>query len=217
MKKIYLLGLLFYCSAILHAQPKPLSSSEIYQNIQKLNTVGNAMYVAAHPDDENTLLIAWLSKEKKVRTAYMAMTRGDGGQNLIGSEQGEYVGLLRTHELLEARKIDGGEQYFSRAVDFGFSKQTEEALSTWGKDKILDDLVYQIRKFQPDVIINRFPPDARAGHGHHSASAVLAAEAFDAAADPTRFPDHLKTVKIWQAKRLVWNTFNRGFTNAEPT
>ena len=217
MKKIYLLGLLFYCSAILHAQPKPLSSSEIYQNIQKLNTIGNAMYVAAHPDDENTLLIAWLSKEKKVRTAYMAMTRGDGGQNLIGSEQGEYVGLLRTHELLEARKIDGGEQYFSRAVDFGFSKQTEEALSTWGKDKILDDLVYQIRKFQPDVIINRFPPDARAGHGHHSASAVLAAEAFDAAADPTKFPDHLKTVKIWQAKRLVWNTFNRGFTNAEPT
>ena len=175
------------------------------------------MYIAAHPDDENTLLIAWLSKEKKVRTAYMAMTRGDGGQNLIGSEQGEYVGLLRTHELLEARKIDGGEQYFSRAVDFGFSKQTEEALSTWGKDKILEDLVYQIRKFQPDVLINRFPPDARAGHGHHSASAVLAAEAFDAAADPTKFPEQLKNVKVWQAKRLVWNTFNRGFTNAEPT
>jgi LmbE family N-acetylglucosaminyl deacetylase len=217
MKKLSLLVLLFYCTEILQAQPKALSSSEIYQNIQKLNTVGNAMYVAAHPDDENTLLIAWLSKEKKVRTAYMAMTRGDGGQNLIGSEQGEYVGLLRTHELLEARKIDGGEQYFSRAVDFGFSKQTEEALSTWGKDKILEDLVYQIRKFQPDVIINRFPPDARAGHGHHSASAILAAEAFDAAADPTKYPEQLKNLKVWQAKRLVWNTFNRGFTNAEPT
>jgi LmbE family N-acetylglucosaminyl deacetylase len=217
MKKLCLLVLLFYCTEIIQAQPKALSSSEIYQNIQKLNTVGNAMYVAAHPDDENTLLIAWLSKEKKVRTAYMAMTRGDGGQNLIGSEQGEYVGLLRTHELLEARKIDGGEQYFSRAVDFGFSKQTEEALSTWGKDKILEDLVYQIRKFQPDVLINRFPPDARAGHGHHSASAVLAAEAFDAAADPTKFPEQLKNLKVWQAKRLVWNTFNRGFTNAEPT
>ncbi|MBP6619290.1 MAG: PIG-L family deacetylase [Leadbetterella sp.] len=217
MKKLCLLGLLFYCTGILNAQPKAQSSSEIYQNIQKLNTVGNAMYVAAHPDDENTLLIAWLSKEKKVRTAYMAMTRGDGGQNLIGSEQGEYVGLLRTHELLEARKIDGGEQYFSRAVDFGFSKQTDEALATWGKDKILEDLVYQIRKFQPDVIINRFPPDARAGHGHHSASAVLSSEAFDAAADPTKFPEQLKTVGVWQAKRLVWNTFNRGFTNAEPT
>lgn len=217
MKKLWLVGLLFYCTEILQAQPKALSSSEIYQNIQKLNTVGNAMYVAAHPDDENTLLIAWLSKEKKVRTAYMAMTRGDGGQNLIGSEQGEYVGLLRTHELLEARKIDGGEQYFSRAVDFGFSKQTDEALATWGKDKILEDLVYQIRKFKPDVIINRFPPDARAGHGHHSASAVLSAEAFDAAADPTKFPEQLKTVQVWQAKRLVWNTFNRGFTNAEPT
>jgi LmbE family N-acetylglucosaminyl deacetylase len=217
MKKLCLLSLLFYCTDILYAQPKALSSSEIYQNIQKLNTVGNAMYVAAHPDDENTLLIAWLSKEKKARTAYMAMTRGDGGQNLIGSEQGEYVGLLRTHELLEARKIDGGEQYFSRAVDFGFSKQTEETFSTWGKDKILEDLVYQIRKFQPDVIINRFPPDARAGHGHHSASAVLSSEAFDAAADPTKFPEQLKTVQVWQAKRLVWNTFNRGFTNAEPT
>lgn len=217
MKKLWFIGLLFYCVEFAYAQPKPQSSSEIYQNIQKLNTVGNAMYVAAHPDDENTLLIAWLSKEKKVRTAYMAMTRGDGGQNLIGSEQGEYVGLLRTHELLEARKIDGGEQYFSRALDFGFSKQTEEALSTWGKDKILEDLVYQIRKFRPDVIINRFPPDARAGHGHHSASAVLSAEAFDAAADPTRYPEQLKTVKVWQAKRLVWNTFSRGFTNTEPS
>jgi LmbE family N-acetylglucosaminyl deacetylase len=217
MKKMWLLGLLFYCVEIVIAQPKAQSSSEIFENIQKLNTLGNAMYVAAHPDDENTLLIAWLSKQKKVRTAYMAMTRGDGGQNLIGSEQGEYVGLLRTHELLEARKIDGGEQYFSRAVDFGFSKQTEEALSTWGKEKILEDLVYQIRKFRPDVIINRFPPDARAGHGHHSASAVLSAEAFDAAADPTKYPEQLKTVKVWQAKRLVWNTFNRGFTNAEPT
>ena len=201
---------------LVQGQPKPLSSSEIYHGIQKLNTVGNAMYVAAHPDDENTLLIAWLSKEKKVRAAYFAMTRGDGGQNLIGSEQGEYVGLLRTHELLEARKIDGGEQYFSRAVDFGFSKQTDEALLTWGKEKILEDLVYQIRKLKPDVIINRFPPDARAGHGHHSASAVLSAEAFDAAADPTKFPDQLKTVSVWQAKRLVWNSFNRGFTNTEP-
>ncbi|MCP9767464.1 LmbE family protein [Lacihabitans sp. LS3-19] len=217
MKKTSLFCSLFYLSVNVHAQTKAISSSEIYQNLEKLNTVGNALYVAAHPDDENTLLISWLSKEKKVRTAYMAMTRGDGGQNLIGAEQGEYVGLLRTHELLEARKIDGGEQYFSRAIDFGFSKHTEEALSTWGKEKILEDLVYQIRKFKPDVIINRFPPDERAGHGHHSASAVLSAEAFDAAADPTKFPEQLKTVSVWQAKRLVWNSFNRGFTNSEPT
>jgi LmbE family N-acetylglucosaminyl deacetylase len=217
IKKMSFFCSLFYSTINVHAQQQAISSSEIYQNLEKLSTLGNALYVAAHPDDENTLLISWLSKEKKVRTAYIAMTRGDGGQNLIGAEQGEYVGLLRTHELLEARKIDGGEQYFSRAVDFGFSKQTEEALGTWGKQKILEDLVYQIRKFKPDVIINRFPPDERAGHGHHSASAVLSAEAFDAAADPTKFPEQLKSVSVWQAKRLVWNSFNRGFTNSEPT
>jgi LmbE family N-acetylglucosaminyl deacetylase len=216
MKKNWLLFLFLFCAANIFAQQKALTSSEILHGIQKLNTVGNALYLAAHPDDENTLLIAWLSKEKKVRTAYMAMTRGDGGQNLIGTEQGEYVGLLRTHELLEARKIDGGEQYFSRAVDFGFTKKTEEALLTWGKDKILADLVYQIRKFKPDVIINRFPPDERAGHGHHSASAILSAEAFDAAADPTKFPEQLKDLEVWQAKRLVWNSFSRGFNNIEP-
>lgn len=216
MKKNWLLFLFLFCAANIFAQQKALTSSEILHGIQKLNTVGNALYLAAHPDDENTLLIAWLSKEKKVRTAYMAMTRGDGGQNLIGTEQGEYVGLLRTHELLEARKIDGGEQYFSRAVDFGFTKKTEEALLTWGKDKILADLVYQIRKFKPDVIINRFPPDERAGHGHHSASAILSAEAFDAAADPTKFPEQLKELEVWQAKRLVWNSFSRGFNNIEP-
>ena len=216
MKTNWLLILFFYCSATTFAQQKALTSSEILHGIQKLNTLGNALYLAAHPDDENTLLIAWLSKEKKVRTAYMAMTRGDGGQNLIGTEQGEYVGLLRTHELLEARKIDGGEQYFSRAVDFGYTKKTEEALQTWGKDKILADVVYQIRKLKPDVIINRFPPDERAGHGHHSASAILSAEAFDAAADPTKFPEQLKELEIWQAKRLVWNSYARGFNNIEP-
>lgn len=216
MKKITSILLFFYCASNIYAQIKPQTSSEILHGIQKLKTVGNAMYVAAHPDDENTLLIAWLSKEKKTRTAYIAMTRGDGGQNLIGNEQGEYVGLVRTHELLEARKIDGGEQYFSRAIDFGYTKKTDEALKTWGKDQILSDLVFQIRKFKPDVIINRFPPDDRAGHGHHSASAVLAAEAFDAAADPSRFPEQLKTVSTWQAKRLVWNAYSRGFTNNSP-
>lgn len=216
MKKIVLL--VCFLSGILaaQAQPQPLNSSEIYLGLQRLSTLGNAMYIAAHPDDENTLLITWLSKEKKVRTAYYAMTRGDGGQNLIGPEQDEYVGLIRTHELLEARKIDGGEQYFSRAVDFGFSKSTDEALLLWGKEKILEDLVYRIRKFRPDVMINRFPPDERAGHGHHSASAVLSKEAFDAAGDPTRFPEQLKEVEVWQPKRLVWNTFGRGFTNTTP-
>ncbi len=197
-------------------QTKSLTSSEILHGLQRLNVVGNAMYLAAHPDDENTLLIAWLAKEKKVRTAYMSMTRGDGGQNLIGTEQGPYTGILRTHELLEARKTDGGEQYFSRAIDFGFTKKTEEALSTWGQEKVLEDVVWRIRKFKPDVIINRFPPDDRAGHGHHSASAVLSALAFDMAADPTKFPEQLKYVDTWQAKRVVWNSFGRGFTNNTP-
>ncbi len=216
MKKILLTITIIYLAGSVIAQIQNNNSAEILQGIKKLNTVGNAMYVAAHPDDENTLLISWLANEKKVRTAYMALTRGDGGQNLIGAEQGEYVGLLRTHELLEARKIDGGEQYFSRAIDFGFSKKTEEALSIWGKEQILEDVVYQIRKFKPDVIITRFPPDERAGHGHHSASAVLAAEAFDAAADPTVFPEQVKTFGTWKVKRLVWNSFNRGFTNTAP-
>ncbi len=211
MRRTFALLCFFICQHVFGQ-----NSSEIYLGLQRLNTVGNVMYVAAHPDDENTLLITWLAREKKVRTAYYAMTRGDGGQNLIGSEQDEYVGLIRTHELLEARKIDGGEQYFSRAVDFGFSKSTDEALLFWGKEKILEDLVYRIRKFQPDVIINRFPPDERAGHGHHSASAVLSKEAFDAAGDPKRYPEQLKVVKVWQPKRLVWNTFGRGFTNTSP-
>jgi len=147
--------------------------------------LGCVLYFAAHPDDENTKLLAYLSKEKLYRTAYLSLTRGDGGQNLIGDEQGIELGLIRTQELLAARNIDGAEQYFSRAFDFGFSKSADEALNIWGHDKILWDAVWIIRRLQPDVIITRFPPDARAGHGHHQASALLAKEAFDAAGDST--------------------------------
>jgi LmbE family N-acetylglucosaminyl deacetylase len=215
MKKT-LIVLLTICSFSLFAQTKQMNTGEILQAMKRLNVVGNVLYVAAHPDDENTLFITWLSKEKMVRAGYIAMTRGDGGQNLVGSEQGEYVGLLRTHELLGARNVDGGEQYFTRANDFGFSKTTDEALSFWGKEQILSDLVWRIRNFQPDVMVNRFPPDARAGHGHHSASAVLSEEAFKAAADPTRFPEQLKYVKTWQVKRLVWNSFSPNFQNNQP-
>ncbi|WP_305952056.1 PIG-L family deacetylase [Emticicia oligotrophica] len=215
MKKITAI-LLTLISLSTFAQTKQMNTGEILQAIKRLNVVGNVLYVAAHPDDENTLFITWLSKEKMVRAGYIAMTRGDGGQNLIGSEQGEYVGLLRTHELLGARSVDGGEQYFTRANDFGFTKTTEEALATWGKEQVLADLVWRIRNFQPDVIVNRFPPDSRAGHGHHSASAVLSEEAFKAAADPTKFPEQLKYVKTWQAKRLVWNSFSPNFQNNQP-
>ena len=194
--------------------PERVGSAEIFLRLKKLNVLGTVLYVAAHPDDENSRLIAYMAKDRLYRTGYLSMTRGDGGQNLIGDEQGVELGLIRTQEMLAARRVDGAEQFFSRAFDFGFTKSTDEALKTWGEDKILSDVVWVIRKFQPDVIITRFPPDNRAGHGHHSASAVLAHAAFVAAADPSKFPEQLKYgVKPWKAKRLLWNTFNFGGNN----
>src|SRR5450432_4945230 len=154
--------------------PQVLSSSDILLGLKKLDVLGSVLYIGAHPDDENTRLLAWLAKERLYRTGYLSLTRGDGGQNLIGNEQGIELGLIRTQELLAARRLDGAEQFFSRAFDFGFSKSTDEALKKWDKEKILSDVVWVIRKFQPDVIVTRFPQDSRAGHGHHSASAVLA-------------------------------------------
>jgi LmbE family N-acetylglucosaminyl deacetylase len=190
-----------------------LNAAEIKQGLEALNVTGSVLYIAAHPDDENTRLLAYLAKEKKVRAGYLSLTRGDGGQNLIGNEQAELLGLIRTQELLAARRTDGAEQFFTRANDFGFSKNPEESFKIWDKAKILADVVWVIRKFQPDVIITRFPEDGRAGHGHHSGSAILAREAFVAAADPKQFPEQLAYVKPWQAKRIVWNTFNFGGNN----
>ena len=192
--------------------PESFSSAEIFLRLRKLNILGSVLYVAAHPDDENSRLIAYLAKDRLYRTGYLSMTRGDGGQNLIGDEQGIELGLIRTQEMLAARRIDGAEQFFTRAFDFGFTKTTEEAMKTWDKEKILSDVVWVIRRFRPDVMITRFPEDFRtAFHGHHSASAVLAHEAFAAAADPSRFPEQFKYgVKPWQVKRLLWNTFNFG-------
>jgi LmbE family N-acetylglucosaminyl deacetylase len=199
---------------LLHAQQsRQLNAAEIKLGIEGLGVSGSVLYIAAHPDDENTRLLTYLAKEKKVRTGYLSLTRGDGGQNLIGNEQAELLGLIRTQELLAARRMDGAEQFFTRAVDFGFSKTAEESFLLWDKEQVLSDVVYIIRKFQPDVIITRFPPDARAGHGHHAGSAILAREAFDAAADPYRFPEQLKVLKPWKAKRLLWNTFNFGGNN----
>ena len=196
--------------------PKTYTSSDILLQLKKLNVLGSVLYIAAHPDDENTRLLAYLANGKLYRTGYLSLTRGDGGQNLIGDEQGVDLGLIRTQELLSARRIDGAEQFFSRAFDFGFSKSPEEALRIWGHDKILSDAVWVIRKFRPDVIITRFPTTGEGGHGHHTASAILAGEAFDAAADPARFPEQLTHgVSVWQAKRLLWNTFNFGNTNTQ--
>ena len=188
------------------AQRSIESSSDIFQEIKKLNVISHVLYIAAHPDDENTSLIAWLENEKLARTAYLSLTRGDGGQNIIGSEKGEAMGVLRTQELLKARKIDGGEQFFSEADDFGYSKSAEETFEKWDKQKILSNVVYIIRKFRPDIIITRFPPDSRGGHGHHTASSILAEEAFHLAADKNAFPEQLSSLNPWQAKRILWNT-----------
>lgn len=195
-------------------QQPTYTSSEILLQLKKLNVLGSVLYIAAHPDDENNTLLPYLANEKMYRTGYLSLTRGDGGQNLIGDEQGVELGLIRTQELIAARKVDGAEQYFSRAYEFGFSKSAEEALRTWDKEKILADVVWVIRNYQPDIIIKRFPPDSRAGHGHHAASAILADEAFTAAADPNRFPEQFQYgVKPWQAKRILWNTYNFGNNN----
>lgn len=215
MKSIRFLLLLFFIGTLsVPAQPvKQLNSSEILLGLEKLNTVGSVLYVAAHPDDENTRLLSYLSSERKYRTGYLSITRGDGGQNLIGKEQGEPLGLIRTQELLAARRTDGAEQFFTRANDFGYSKNPEETFAIWNKDSILADVVWCIRLFKPDVIICRFPTTGEGGHGHHTASAILAEEAFTAAADPKRFPEQLAYTQVWQVKRLFWNTFNFGSTN----
>lgn len=197
--------------------PEPLDAAGIRLALDKLNVVGTALYLGAHPDDENTACIAWLSKGRMVRTTYLSLTRGDGGQNLIGSDTGERLGVIRTQELLAARRIDGGEQYFSRALDFGYSKNPDETLAKWGHDRILADVVWVIRSLEPDVIITRFPTDGSGGHGHHTASAMLAEEAFAAAADSTRFPDQLSRVRPWRATRLVWNAFRFGQQGPDTT
>src|SRR5712692_1839039 len=188
-------------------------AAKILQDLERLSVVGNVLYVAAHPDDENTRLLAYLGNEKHLRAAYLSVTRGDGGQNLIGAEQGPLLGLIRTQELLAARTIDGAEQFFTRARDFGYSKTPKETLEIWGKDEVLADMVWVIRRFKPDVIITRFPVEEGETHGHHTASTMLAVEAFHAAADPTFHPEQLKHVSVWQAKRVVWNRF---FFNGPP-
>ena len=200
--------LIAHCSLLtLKAQaPKTYSSSEILLGLQKLDVLGSVLYIAAHPDDENTRLLAYLANGRHLETSYLSLTRGDGGQNLIGPELREQLGVIRTQELLAARRLDGAHQFFTRANDFGFSKTSAEALSVWDHEQVLADVVWVIRQQRPDVLITRFPPDPRAGHGHHQASAILAAEAFDAAGDPKRFPEQLKFVQPWQPKRLYWNT-----------
>ena len=210
MRKIfYRIVFIFIFTVQLVSAQKPIKPNAvgIYNQIQKLNFLGSVLYIAAHPDDENTRLISYLSNEKMARTGYLSLTRGDGGQNLIGPQLSEQLGAIRTQELLEARKIDGGEQFFTRANDFGYSKNPVETLQIWDQNEVLSDVIWTIRKFQPDVIINRF--DHRSPgttHGHHTASALLSLESFDLAYDVTAFPSQLTLVKPWQPKRQFFNT-----------
>jgi LmbE family N-acetylglucosaminyl deacetylase len=188
------------------APPAP-SAARLMQSFDKLLVVSNVLFVAAHPDDENTGLLAYLANEKHYRATYLSLTRGEGGQNLIGNELSPWLGLIRTHELMGARSIDGAEQFFGQLRDFGFSKSPEETLAIWGKHEALSDVVWAIRTLRPDVIIVRFDPSGKETHGHHTASAQLAVEAFSAAADLKMFPEQLTLVKPWQARRIVWNRY----------
>lgn len=207
-KQLRYLFLVLISTTLTYAQhPKKPNSSEIYESIKKLNFLGSVLYVAAHPDDENTRLISYMANHVKARTAYLSLTRGDGGQNLIGPEIREMLGVIRTQELLTARTIDGGEQLFTRANDFGYSKHPDETLAIWNKEAVLSDVVLAIRQFQPDIIINRF--DHRSPgttHGHHTSSAMLSLEAFDLASDKSVYPNQLKSTNIWQPKRAFFNT-----------
>ena len=208
---LFLLLLLITSRGWAQAPPK-LTASEIQLALDKLNVLGSVLYLAAHPDDENQVVIGYMSQTRLMHTGYLSLTRGDGGQNLIGPEIRELLGAVRTQELIQARSLDGSQQFFTRAIDFGYSKTADETLKLWDKQKILADVVWVVRQFRPDVIITRFPPDERAGHGHHTTSGILAAEAFDVAGDPQQFPEQLEYVEPWQPKRLFLNDTD-WFTN----
>jgi len=184
-------------------------SAELHELLDRLNTVGTVLMLGAHPDDENTAVMAYFARGRHLRTVYFSATRGEGGQNRIGTEQGHLMGVIRTHELLEARRIDGGEQDFATVVDFGYTKTPEEALSVWGEETLLRDMVRSIREIRPDVIVARFPPHpGSGGHGHHTAVGWTGPVAFDAAADPRRFPE--LGLPPWRAERYYFNVFAFG-------
>ena len=182
---------------------QPASTGDIELALRKLDELGTVLMVGAHPDDERTNVLAYFARGRNMRAAYLSVTRGEGGQNLIGAEQGDELGVIRTQELLAARRIDGAEQFFTRAIDFGFSKTPVETIAKWGHDNVLSDIVWVIRRYRPDAVILVFSGTPSDGHGHHQASAILGKEAFEAAGDPARFPEQLKYVKPWHASKLV--------------
>jgi len=207
----WLLSLLLFAGLIpTRAQRTFTGEIEIRQALEKLGTLGSVMMIGAHPDDEREQVLAYLALGRHVRTAYLSLTRGEGGQNLIGPEQGDELGIIRSQELLTSRRIDGAEQYFTRAIDFGFSKTADETLQKWDRNKVLGDVVYNIRRFRPDVVILVFSGTPRDGHGHHQASSILGKEAFSLAGDPTKFPEQLAYVQPWTPKRLMMNAGGPG-------
>jgi LmbE family N-acetylglucosaminyl deacetylase len=205
MKFLLSCGLAALLAMPVAGQQNLSGTPEIKLALDKLNVLGSVLMIAAHPDDENTAALAYWARGRKLETAYLSCTRGEGGQNLLGSEQGDLLGVIRTQELLAARRIDGAHQFFTRAIDFGFTKTPQETFAKWGHDETLAEVVWVIRTYQPDTIVLRFSGTPRDGHGQHQASAILGKEAFTAAADPARFPEQLKLTKPWQAKRLLWN------------
>ncbi|MCH6235680.1 PIG-L family deacetylase [Cognataquiflexum rubidum] len=207
-QKWWLFCLCYLFIVPIFAQANP--SSQLYHKLLRFQETKRILFVAAHPDDENTRLIAYLANAEHAEVAYLSLTRGDGGQNLIGSELGIELGMIRTQELLRARETDGGRQFFTRALDFGFSKNPDETFNNWDKKKLLSDVVWIIRKYQPDVILNRFNTIPGTTHGHHTSSAMLSVEAFELAADKNAFPEQLKYVSVWQPKSVFWNAYNWG-------
>ncbi|GBD86169.1 mycothiol S-conjugate amidase [bacterium BMS3Abin03] len=215
-----IISIFLLITSFLLAQPvKTFDAAQIELALKKLNTLGSVLYIAAHPDDENTAFLSYCSSGKLLRTGYLSITRGDGGQNLIGDEQGGLLGVIRTQELLQARRIDGAEQFFTRAIDFGYTKSAEETFKLWNKEKVLSDVVWIIRRFRPDVIVTRFPTSGEGMHGQHTASAILALEGFKLAGDSSAFPAQLEYVNVWQPKRIYWNgwtpAFNRMGINSD--
>ena len=198
------------------AAAAPAPGAAILQDLRAFRETGRVLYVAAHPDDENTQLIAYLARGRDYRTAYLSLTRGDGGQNVLGPEFGDALGVIRTQELLAARRLDGGRQFFTRARDFGYSKDYRQTLTKWNREDVVADIVRVIREFRPDVVITRFSPEPGNTHGHHTASAVLALEAFKKAGDPREFPDQLTTLTPWQPVRILWNNFGRAPGGEKP-
>src|SRR5579862_7591989 len=203
----YLLSALSFAPA----QQQPFSGApDLEESLHSLNQLGTVLMIAAHPDDERTGVLAYFARGRHMRTAYLSLTRGEGGQNLIGPEQGASLGVVRTQEMLAARQIDGAEQFFTRAIDFGFSKTAAETLAKWGRDRVLSDIVWVIRRYRPDVIILCFSGTPADGHGQHQTSAILGKEAFEAAGDPKRFPEQLKYVQPWRPARILFNGFGNG-------